>query len=140
MSVTFGKEFADEINLCVYLIEDGLIADQSSNYNDDPNSPWYQMGTVIEDLVHESVMIRTGTDLFGDMIPADSIDLGSIYEKQFTIAKPVVGPGSPWIENLNNVSAVVAVTYGSGSRQYQIINSVTCRFDSVAKNDIEGSK
>jgi len=55
--------------LVVMVLESGLIYDQASASNDDPESLYYQMGNPIPDFVHDNVLRACLTDLFGDSIP-----------------------------------------------------------------------
>ncbi len=137
VSVRFGKVFANDINLSVYLIEDGLVADQKSNYNNDSNSQWYQMGETITDLEHKNVMLATLTNLYGDLVPANMIDIGSLYELTYPVSAPGnVGAGNPWITEPSQAKIIAFLTYGSGPMMGEVINSIICNIGSVAENEL----
>ena len=115
----FGKIFTEELALSVYVVHDSLVADQVNYYNDDPSSYWYQQGATMEDFVHGNVMVKTATDLFGDPVPANSIDIGSIYEKTFSVS-------SFKCVDINHIKVVAFVTYLEGSNEKSVLNSMVC--------------
>lgn len=55
--------------LVVYLVEDGILADQINYYNEDPSSPYYQKGNPIVDFEHNDVLRASLTDPFGNEMP-----------------------------------------------------------------------
>lgn len=76
VDVKIGYDVATSGNkLVVYLLEDGLIYPQSNFYNTDSNSPWFQMGNPIQDFLHNNVLRKSFTDIFGDAIP-DGVAFG----------------------------------------------------------------
>lgn len=72
--------------LVVFLLEDGLIYDQRSYYNEDPNSPWYDMGEYIKGFQHDDVLRVTLTDPLGDTLP--TISALNMHSETFTFSIP----------------------------------------------------
>jgi len=54
--------------LVVYLVEDGIIHDQTNYFNSDETSPYYQMGNPIPDFTHNDVLRQSLTQTLGDDI------------------------------------------------------------------------
>ena len=54
--------------LVVYLVENGIVADQTNYLNNDPNSQYFQQGDPIVDFVHDHVLRGSLTDIFGNSI------------------------------------------------------------------------
>jgi len=123
----FGVNYNDNLNLTVYLVEDNLVHDQTNYYNDDPSSVYYQAGEIMTGFIHRNTMIATVTDMFGNSIPADGIDIDKVYEVNFQVT-------SPQVTNLNNLKVVAFVSYASGTEQDKVINSLVCSFDSVSES------
>ena len=133
VGVRFGIRYTDNIKLTVYLVEDNLVEDQENYYNDDPSSVYYQAGSVMTDFVHRNTMKMTLTDMFGDNIPSGSVDIGGLYEVSFH-------PRSIPVTNIDNVKVVAFVSYGSGSKKDQVINSLVCSFNSESGSTLVGSR
>ncbi len=119
VSLKFGQVFTEKLALMVYVVHDNLIADQANYYNDDPASFWYQKGATMKDFVHENVMSKTATDFFGDLIPGDSIDIGSVYKQNFSIS-------SFRCNDIDQIEVVAFVVYKSGSKENTVLNSMVC--------------
>jgi thiol-disulfide isomerase/thioredoxin len=126
---TFGILYTEALKVTVYILEDHLVYDQSSYYNDDPSSPWYQMGNTLMNLHHNGVMIQTVTELYGDVIPSGSIDINSSYAVRYSL-------DSPNVSDINNLKAIVFITYGSGSKIGEVINSLTCSLGQSAHSTL----
>lgn len=127
VGVRFGIMYNDNLKLSVYLVEDNLVEDQVNYYNDDPASSYYQAGAVMTDFVHRNTMIMTLTDMFGDSIPSDNVDIGGLYEVSYH-------PRSIPVTDINNLKVVAFVSYGSGSRKDQVINSLVCGFNTESES------
>lgn len=121
VQVKFGKIFDDPLNLTVYVVHDSLVADQSNYYNDDPSSVWYQMGDPMLDFVHENTMVKTATNLFGDPIPADSVDIAGTYTKTFNISGFTCN-------NIDQIEVVAFVSYAEGTNFFVVANSMACAY------------
>jgi hypothetical protein len=113
----FGASFAENLKLSVYLLDDGLIADQKNFYDTDPASPYYQKGAIMPNFIHKNVLIKTGTDMFGDIIPSDSIGRGKTYSKSYSFT----GINSA---HLIKIKAVAFITYASGSLSGKVLNCI----------------
>lgn len=55
--------------LVVYLVESGVIHSQTNYYNQDPTSPYYQLGNPIPEFVHNEALRLSLSQIFGDNIP-----------------------------------------------------------------------
>ena len=104
IKIKFGKKYTENLKMTVYLVHDNLVADQANYYNDDPESPYYQRGAVMSNFVHRNVLIKPGTDMFGEDIPADSIGIGGTYTREirFTNFR---------CENINDIKVIAFITY-----------------------------
>lgn len=127
IDVRFGKIYPESLSITAYLIEDNLIADQANYYTDNANSSWYQLGSTVTDFSHDNVMRQTLTDMFGDLIPQGSIDIGSEY-------RLVLETGNPNIDDLNNSSLLAFVSYASGPKKDEVINAIYCDFGKTAES------
>ena len=116
VNVKFGMQYTEYLGLAVYLVQDSLVADQSNYYHDDPGSPWFSRGEVLEDFVHEKTMIKIATDLYGNLIPKENIDIGSTYEKSFSIKQIDC-------DNIDDLKVVALVTYKSGEYAGTVITA-----------------
>ena len=54
--------------LVVYLLESGILQDQTNYYNNDPTSPYYQLGNPIPDFEQNHGLRNSFTNLTGDEI------------------------------------------------------------------------
>lgn len=120
IKVKFGYDFAENLELTVYLLHDSLIANQTNYYNTDSSSPYYMKGSPMIGFVHRNVMIKSGTDMFGDLIPASSVDIGSVYSRRidFTNFR---------CEDKKKMFVVAFVAYGSGSKIDIVVNCIKAR-------------
>ncbi|MBW2936651.1 Omp28-related outer membrane protein [Aureisphaera sp. CAU 1614] len=87
--------------LVVYLVEDGIIRDQTNYFNNDSNSPYYQLGDPIIDFELNHVLRAAISDVFGDVIPntAELTDYTANYNYNL--------PSDFVVENLSLVVMVV---------------------------------
>ncbi len=74
--------------LVVYVLENGILADQANYMNSDSTSPWFGAGNPIPNFEHNHVVRAALTDCLGDAIPAGDSVLGSTYTKDFTFSIP----------------------------------------------------
>ena len=86
--------------MVVYLLENGLIYEQTNYYNDDPTSPFYQLGNPIPDFEHNEVLRLSLTNIFGDEI--SETPAFSDYTKNLNVTIPAE-------YNTNNLELVVMV-------------------------------
>ena len=100
--------------LVVYLLESGIVHDQTNYYNTDVTSPFYQMGNPIPNFVHNDVLRLSLTEVLGDNISATA-ELEE-FSKTFTTEIPAE-------YNMANLSLVVMVVSADNSaRNAQISN------------------
>lgn len=102
--------------LVLYLTEDGLIHDQTNYYDNDPTSPFYQMGNPIPDFVHNEVLRLSLSDIFGDEISDTPAYIE--YVRNYTIAVP----SEYIIDNLHLVGMVVSSDNTARNSQTALVN------------------
>ena len=88
------------MKLAVYMLEDGLVYDQR-NF-----TSYYGGADPIRDFVHDDVLRRSLTDVFGDDIPQDQVGHNKTFTRDFQYAIP------PSYDK-NKVKLVAFVTTGS---------------------------
>ncbi|MCX6302881.1 MAG: Omp28-related outer membrane protein [Bacteroidia bacterium] len=120
INIMFGYDFAENLELSVYLLNDSLIANQANYYDTDPSSPYYKAGSIMGNFVHRNVMIKSGTDIFGDAIPSASVDIGSIYAKEIKFTNFSCS-------EIKKMIVIAFVTYSSGSRTDEVLNCIKAR-------------
>ncbi len=120
VNVKFGYDFSDDIKLSVYLVHDSLIANQANYYNTDPNSPYYLAGSPMVSFVHRNVMMKSGTDMFGDIIPPASVDIGSLYSKKIDFT-------SFNCNDIKKMVIIVFITSSSGSKTDKVLNCIKAK-------------
>jgi thiol-disulfide isomerase/thioredoxin len=116
----FGNAFKDGLKLSVYMVHDSLVANQSNFYNDDPSSEYYQKGKEMTGFIHRNVMTKSGLDMFGESIPANSVDVGSTYSKTVYIS-------GFRCDDIRQVKVVAFLTYSGGPKNGQVVNSLIAR-------------
>ena len=70
------------MKLAVYMLEDGLVYDQR-NF-----TSYYGGADPIRDFVHDDVLRRSLTNVFGDDLPSDQVGHDKIYTRDFVYAIP----------------------------------------------------
>ncbi|MBN8666057.1 MAG: Omp28-related outer membrane protein [Chitinophagales bacterium] len=103
--VKFDVTTSIDLKLIVYLLEDGLVYPQVNygyNYNGFTGSP-------INNYVHNAVLRKTITDVYGDAIDKSKQVKGTTYEKSQTIS--ITGAGY----NTSKLRVVAFVVYGDGN-------------------------
>ena len=74
--------------------------------------------------MHNNVFIKNGTDLFGDLIPANDVGAGKTYSRNFTFANISS-------DKISKVKVVAFLTHNGGVKQKQVINAIVA---SVGEN------
>ena len=120
VNVKFGYDFTNSLILSVFLLHDSLVANQANYYNTDASSVFYGAGNPMPGFVHRNVMWRAGTDMFGDLIPSASTDLGAIYNKKFSFT-------SFSSNDIKKMIVVVFVVSGSGEQTGDVMNCVKAK-------------
>lgn len=120
VKVGFATDNVPEARLVVYLIEEGLRHDQLNAYWNSTfpdcifNQPPYNQNPIpAEHFEQKHVLLKSYTDVFGDIIPQNQIANGSVYTKDFNVSLPTnVGYPSGTVnpENLK----IVAFVLGNG--------------------------
>lgn len=91
ISVSSEEAFSGK-KLVVYLVEDGIIADQTNYLNNDTSSVYYQQGDPIVGFVHDDVLRASLTDIFGNNISSIAaleeytIDLSTTLDSSFVVS------------------------------------------------------
>ena len=86
VKVKFGINTTNPMKVVIAYVENGIVYPQTNYY-----APTYGANP-IANFVHNGVLRRTSTNLFGDMIPQGSIALDNVYEVPFNI--PITGSTS----------------------------------------------
>lgn len=113
--VKFDVTTAVNLRLVAYLLQDGQVYPQV-NYN------YYGLPNPIPGYVHNGILRRTGTDLFGDGIPTASQVKGTTYEKTFALDATGY--------NINNCRVIAFVVQGAntqGRKERVVINAQTVK-------------
>jgi len=113
--VKFDVTTSVNLRLVAYLLQDGEVYPQV-NYN------YYGLPNPIPGYVHNGILRRTATDLFGDNIPTASQVKGSTYEKTFALDATGY--------NVNNCRVIAFVVQGSnnqGRKEKVVINAQTVK-------------
>ena len=104
VQVKFGGQFTStNAKLVVYVLEDGLIFDQT-NY-----TSYYGGTSVISNFTHNDVLRASLTDLLGDTIPSSEIVADNVYTKSFSVAVPSN------VANASNMTVVAFVVDGNSN-------------------------
>lgn len=117
VKVKFGKQYSEALKLSVYLLTDNITANQANYYNADQSSKYYQKGSPIANFMHRNVMTKSGTDIFGELIPAASTVHSGIYSKTIDFAGISAS-------TFPNIRIVAFVSYSNGTNGKRVINSV----------------
>lgn len=96
-----SEEALENNKIVVMVLESELVWDQASDSNNDPDSPYYQLGNPIPDFVHDDVLRATLTDMLGDPIP--NAPAFEEYQQSFSYTIP----SNLVKENLSVVAFVV---------------------------------
>ena len=80
------QSFMTGDKLVVYLLESGILQDQVNYYNDDPTSPYYQLGNPIPNFEQNHGLRNSLTNLTGDAI-SDTAPLVT-YNRSFSFSVP----------------------------------------------------
>ena len=114
VSVNVKVAYVNTVNnakIVVYLTEDNLIYPQVNYMNNNSSSPWYQTGNPIVNFVHNNVLRKTATDIFGDAMP-NAVD-GDEYSEPFSFSVPAS------VQNTDNLEIVAFIIGSNGT----VINS-----------------
>src|SRR5690606_11748671 len=114
VKVGFAVDELSDARLVVNLIEEGLTYSQVNYYNGsnvvcDPEYNYISMPNPIPGFPQEHVLLKSYTDVFGDVIPATQISNGSIYTQDFEVSLPSS------VTNPNNLK-IVAFVLGNGDQ------------------------
>ncbi|WP_310992532.1 Omp28-related outer membrane protein [Aequorivita marina] len=99
-----GSEPGDK--LVVYLLENGIVADQANYFDTVEGHPYYGMGDPIIDYVHDDALRESLSNLFGDDIPQTAAF--EEHTKSYTFEVPAD-------YNADNLSFVVMVVKADNS-------------------------
>jgi hypothetical protein len=91
VKVKFNVTTEKSMKLVIALVENGLVYPQTNYYSPQYGATPYLYGGVspVPDFVHNGVLRKTSTDLFGDDIPVTAQTKNGTYELPFSI--PVTG-------------------------------------------------
>jgi thiol-disulfide isomerase/thioredoxin len=120
VNIKFGYDFTNSLLLSVFLLHDSLVADQANYYNDDASSVYYKAGNPMPKFIHRNVMIIAGTDMFGDLIPSASTDLGAVYNKKISFM-------SFRCDDIRKMTVVAFIVSGSGDKTGEVLNCIKAK-------------
>lgn len=109
-----GSALGDK--LVVYLLEDGILADQYNYYDGDTTSPFYNLGNPIVDFEHNEGLRASLSALLGDEIEATPALTEFIWSDTITI------PSNYVTENLSIVAMVVDANNTAKNSQHAHVN------------------
>lgn len=91
----------EDKKLVLYLVEDGILRDQTNYYNQDPDSPYFNMGNPIVNFEHNHTLRGNLSDVLGDPIPDTPALTDYVADFTFAMDPEFVA------ENLHLVAMVV---------------------------------
>ncbi len=97
--------------LIVYLLEDGLVYEQTNYFSSNGNAScsYSSLPAHIPNYVHNHVLRKAYTDIFGDEIPSQQLTEGNVYSRDFNFPIPSE------VQNISNLSLVAFVMDGDGT-------------------------
>lgn len=109
-----GSTTGDKV--VVYLLENGVVADQANYFNETPGHKYQGLGNPIPDYIHNDGLRNALSNLFGDAIPDQPAF--EVFEKDYAFSVPSNYVG----ENLSFVVMVVDSENNAKNAQYSNIN------------------
>src|SRR5690606_13035845 len=114
VKVGFATDSVPNARLVVYLLEDGLSYNQVNYFTGqsatcDPNFDYVNLPNPIPNFPQEHVLLKSYTDIFGDLIPQNHISNGNIWSRDFSVSLP------DNVTNSENLS-IVAFVLGNGDQ------------------------
>ena len=93
VKVGFATDSVPNARLVVYLLEDGLSYNQVNYFTGqsatcDPNFDYVNLPNPIPNFPQEHVLLKSYTDIFGDLIPQNHISNGNIWSRNFSVSLP----------------------------------------------------
>lgn len=115
VKVKFNVNTEKSMKIVIALVENGLVYPQTNYYSPQYGATPYLYGGVspINNFVHNGVLRRTSTDLFGDAIPKLNQVKNNIYEVPFTMALSGLASGGTFTAVPANCAIVAFVVDGS---------------------------
>lgn len=111
VKIGFATENISNPKLVVYLLEDGLLHEQTNYFTQGTNfgesCQYVSLPYHIPNYEHNHVLMKAYTDIFGDEIPAEQISTTSIYSRTFDVQLPSS------IEDNSHLSLVAFVLGGN---------------------------
>ena len=113
----FNKDLsAQDLRLTVYVMEDKVTGyPQTSAYNNDPSSPFYQQGNPIVNYEHNHTVRKVLTADMGDAIPSNSTKIGETFSFTKTF-------GTSNYKNANVKILAFVHKYDVNSSKHEILN------------------
>ena len=106
VKIKFGDLPSTNAKLIVYVLEDGLVYDQT-NY-----TSYYGGSSVISNFQHDNVLRACLTDLIGDTLPEAEVVEENVYTQTISVSVPSN------VTNISNMSVVAFVTNGTTNAVY----------------------
>lgn len=111
VDVVYENGSVDGDKLVVYLLESGIIHNQTNYYNTDPTSPFYNLGNPIPNFVHNEVLRLSLSQILGDEISATA----ALTESSKTYSVTI--PSNYITANLSLVAMVVSADNSARNAQ-----------------------
>lgn len=127
VQVKFNVNTDQPMKIVIALVENGLVYPQVNYYSPSGGYTPYLYGGAnpINNFVHNGVMRRASTDIFGDVIPTTAQTKNNIWELNYSI--PLSGTtssGTSFTANSSN-SAIVAFVMDGSAAQKGVYNAQT---------------
>jgi hypothetical protein len=84
VKVKFDITTSESLDIVVLLLEDKLVYSQANFYNNNPSSPFFNLGDPILNYQHNNVLRKAATDIFGNLLPVASQTKNNTWEKKYT--------------------------------------------------------
>ncbi len=125
----FNESLTGDLRLTVYLIEDNVIGDgygydQSNYYNQDPNSPFYELGNPIVGYEHNHTLRAILSEPMGDIINSTLIESGVDLITEYSIDISSFNKGK-----LSIVAFITSI--GTDHTKHEILNVQRCEIDGL---------
>jgi hypothetical protein len=115
VKVKFNVNTYKSMKVVIALVENGYVYPQTNYYSPQYGVTPYLYGGVspVNDFVHNGILRRTSTDLFGDVIPVDYETKDNVYEVPFTMSLSGNTSGGTYNAIADNCAIIAFVVDGS---------------------------
>ncbi len=126
----FNTSLSGNYKLVAYLVENNVTGsgqgfDQANSSNNDPASPFYNMGNPIPNYTHNYVVRQMITSVEGVNIPSSHLVMGGHFRHRVTFDLPP----------MYNISNCYIVAYVYNASNMQVLNAQTARLNTIQNWD-----